>query len=104
MFGPLGAAIGMLVPYSIQTMLRGAEIVWLFDWRWPWRALAKPWIAALAALPGALAVRLSTSGTAFELASAAVYLASYFAVWRMIGLDPSDRAVLQQVFKPDATN
>src|SRR5205085_3519363 len=34
--GPLGAALGMLVPYSIQGILRRVEISWLLEWRWPW--------------------------------------------------------------------
>ena len=37
-FGALGAAIGMLVPYTLQGVLRAVEISWVFDWRWPWRA------------------------------------------------------------------
>ena len=93
-FGPLGAALGMVVPYAIQTVLRGVQISWLFDWSWPWHALIKPWVAALAALPLALLVRLSTQGTAGELASGLAYLTGYLITWWLIGLDPSDRAVL----------
>ena len=54
-FGALGAAIGMLVPYTIQGVLRSIEISIIFKWRWPLRALVKPWMAALAALPLAAA-------------------------------------------------
>lgn len=93
-FGPLGAALGMIVPYAIQNVLRGVEISWLFPWSWPWRALIKPWAAALAALPLALLVRLTAAGTPGELISAIVYLAGYFVAWRLIGLDPNDRAVV----------
>src|SRR5262249_34463278 len=35
-YGPLGAAVGMLVPYTLQGVLRGVEISWLLAWRWPW--------------------------------------------------------------------
>jgi hypothetical protein len=56
--------------------------------------LVKPWAAALAALPLALIVRLSAAGTTFEIVSALVYLAGYAVAWRVIGLDPNDRAVV----------
>ena len=96
-YGPLGAALGMLVPYTIHGVLRGVEISWIFHWRWPWRALAKPWLAAAAAVPLALALRLTRGGVVMELASAAIYVGGYLAAWRAIGLDPSDRAVLDHL-------
>ena len=92
-FGPFGAALGMVVPYAIQTVLRAMQISWLFNWSWPWHAMIKPWVAALAALPLALLMRLSAQGMVSELASALVYLAGYLAAWRLIGLDPNDQAV-----------
>lgn len=95
--GPLGAAIGMLVPYTIYGVLRALEISWLFDWRWPWRALLKPAIAAGAALPLGLIVRLAGSGLVAELAAGIIYLAAYFAVWRTLGLEPRDRDVLEHL-------
>jgi hypothetical protein len=70
------------------------EISYLFDWHWPWRSLVKPWAAALAALPLAFLLRVSIAGAAGEIACASVYLAGYLAAWRVIGLEPSDRAVL----------
>jgi len=95
-FGPVGAALGMVVPYAIQTVLRGLQISWLFNWSWPWHAMIKPWVAALAALPLALLVRLAAQGAAGELSSGLVYLTGYLIAWWAIGLDPSDRAVLAQ--------
>jgi O-antigen/teichoic acid export membrane protein len=99
LWGPLGAAFGMLMPYVIQGILRGVEIPWIFAWRWPWRALAKPWVAAAAALPPALLVRLTAHGSLPELASASIYLASYAAAWRVVGLDANDRDVLRHLFR-----
>jgi O-antigen/teichoic acid export membrane protein len=93
-FGPMGAALGMVVPYAIQTVLRGVQISWLFNWSWPWHAMIKPWVAALAALPLALLVRLSAQGSAGELSSGLAYLIGYLIAWWVIGLDPNDRAVL----------
>jgi O-antigen/teichoic acid export membrane protein len=98
-FGPLGAAIGMLVPYSVQGLLRGVEMSRLLGWRWPWRELAKPWAAALLALPLALGVRLVGGTAPIQLAAAAVYLAGYAAAWRLVGLEPSDREVLDLLLR-----
>jgi O-antigen/teichoic acid export membrane protein len=99
-YGPLGAAIGMLVPYALQAVLRGVEMSWLLGWRWPWRELAKPWTAALLALPLGLGVRLLGGGTAaVQLAAASVYLAAYVAAWRAVGLEPKDREVLDLLLR-----
>jgi len=95
--GPLGAALGMIVPYAIQNVLRAVEISWFFTWSWPWGTMVKPWAAALAAVPLALLVRLSTAGTTAEILSALVYLAGYAMAWRVIGLDPNDRAVVAHI-------
>ena len=98
-FGAPGAALGIFTPYVIKGVLRWIEIAWLVEWRWPWRALARPWIAALAPLPFAVLLRLTLHGPWMEIASAALYLAGYFLAWRIFGLDQSDRAVLDQLFK-----
>jgi len=97
-FGALGAAIGMLVPYTLQGVLRSVEISVIFKWRWPLRSLVKPWMAALAALPLALLLRLTVSGTVAEVAAAVVYMAGYLAAWRVLGLEPNDRAVLAHLW------
>lgn len=100
LLGPLGAAIGMLAPYALQGALRAVEITWLFEWRWPIRALTKPWIAASLAIVPALAVRLgATSSMAGQLAAGIVYLLAYLAAWRLIGLDATDRAVFTHVLR-----
>ncbi|HEX4346334.1 MAG TPA: oligosaccharide flippase family protein [Vicinamibacterales bacterium] len=101
-YGPLGAAIGMLIPYSIQGILRGVEIPLLFKWRWPWRELQRPWVAAIAAAPVPILLRLYTGrNAAAEVGAMALYLGSYFLVWRIMGLDPSDRAVLRHLMGRD---
>ncbi len=97
-FGPLGAAIGMLVPYTIQGALRSVEISIIFQWRWPVRALVKPWIAALAGLPLAVLLRASVPGAAAEVGAALIYIAGYLSAWRMLGLEPSDRAVVAHLW------
>ncbi len=102
-WGPLGAAIGVIVPYSIHGILRSIQISWLLNWHWPWRALIKPWLVALMALPGALAIRLFLSGIGWELLAGAVYILGCLVAWRIIGLDQSDRAVLDRLFKRKKT-
>ncbi|HXA08609.1 MAG TPA: oligosaccharide flippase family protein [Chthoniobacterales bacterium] len=98
-YGALGAAFGVLCPYMIKGLLRWAEIRYYYEWRWPWHALFKPWIAALLALPCALLLRWVSPAWWSDLAAAALYLAGYFIAWRIIGLEPNDRAVLDQLFK-----
>jgi stage V sporulation protein B len=98
-FGALGAALGVLFPYAIKGCLRWIEIRYFFEWRWPWRALLKPWIAACIPLPFAVLLRWMSHQWWLDLAAAALYLAGYFIAWRFIGLDPNDRAVLDQLFK-----
>src|SRR5262249_782201 len=89
-FGPLGAAIGLLVADAVQGVLRAVEIPWLFGWRWPLRELRKPWIAGLGALPVALIIRLGGgAGVLIQIGAAAAYLAAYLTIWRAVGLDPN---------------
>lgn len=98
-FGPLGAAFGMLIPYTIQGLLRGFQIPRLLGWRWPWRALLKPWWAALLATPLALAACFVSREPWWQIGAALVYLAGYFLAWRFIGLDRSDREIVDQLFR-----
>ncbi|MGE3179280.1 MAG: lipopolysaccharide biosynthesis protein, partial [Vicinamibacterales bacterium] len=96
-WGPLGAAIGMLVPYTIQGILRGLEIGWWLGWRWPWRTLLRPWLATLGALPVAIAVRALGTGLAAEAAAGLLFVAAYLVAWRIVGLNDEDRAVLARL-------
>lgn len=99
MLGPLGAALGILAPYCVHGLLRGLEITHFLHWRWPWRAMLKPWLAALVPLPFSLLVRLWWHGMIFEIGAALLYLGGYFIMWRIIGLDPTDRAIVDHLFK-----
>jgi hypothetical protein len=89
----------LLCPYLIKGILRRVEIWWFLEWRWPWRALVKPWIATLIPLPFALIVRFASHAWWSDLGATALYIAGYFVAWRIIGLDPNDRAVLDQLSK-----
>ena len=93
-FGALGAAFGMLVPYIVQGALRGFEISYLLGWHWPWRVLARPWVAAALALPVAALVRAVGQGVIAEASAGVVYVVGYLALWRYLGLEPEDTAVI----------
>ncbi|MEP6810030.1 MAG: polysaccharide biosynthesis C-terminal domain-containing protein, partial [Chthoniobacterales bacterium] len=95
-FGPLGAALGMLVPYLLVGLLRGFEISAVLDWHWPWRTLLKPWLAALLPLPFGLAAHFFARD---YLLPSVIYLAGYFLAWRIIGLDAGDQAVLNRLLR-----
>lgn len=97
--GPLGAAVGLLAAYGVQGALRGMQLTWWLGWRLPWMAVGRPWVAALAAAPAALAVRFVGHGAAAEAAAGAVYLLGYLAAWKVIGLAPEDRAVWRAVLR-----
>ncbi|MGI8889698.1 MAG: oligosaccharide flippase family protein [Chthoniobacterales bacterium] len=101
-YGALGAAFGVLGPYLIKGLLRWAQIRSFLQWRWPWRALIKPWIAAFVPLPFGLLMLWLGHERWREIMAAALYLAGYFVTWRVIGLEPNDRAVLDQIFRRKA--
>lgn len=96
-FGAMGAAAGMLVPYAIQGALRGFEIAYLLKWAWPWRTLLRPWTATLVALPVPVVVRSLGGGLLVDTAAGVLFVAAYLGSWRVIGLEPEDRAVLARL-------
>jgi hypothetical protein len=79
--------------------LRGLEITWLLAWRWPWRALIKPILAAGLALLLALPIRLMVSTLPGQVGAALCFVAAYLGAWRLIGLDPNDRDVINQLLR-----
>lgn len=96
-YGPLGAAFGMLLPYALQGVLRGVEISTLLGWELPWKALARPWMVAAIALGPALLGRVFITGVTGGLVASAVFLVVYVAAWLVLGLEPADRAVLERL-------
>ncbi len=97
-FGATGAALGMVLAYVTQGVLRYCELRILFHWHWPWRAFARPAIAFALALAVALPLRLLIHGWPGELSSGLVLLGIYVAAWRVIGLEEPDRVVLRQLW------
>ena len=96
--GATGAALGMVLAYVTQGVLRYVELRFLFDWHWPWRALVRPTVAFAIAFAIALPLRLLIDGWQGELASGLTFLAAYVGAWKIIGLEETDRIVLRQLW------
>jgi O-antigen/teichoic acid export membrane protein len=80
-FGALGAAVGILLPYIVQGILRYATLRWIFHWKDSWSDISHPLIAAGIAIVPALICRGFLSGVAGQVTSAAVFLAVFGAQW-----------------------
>ena len=98
-FGATGAALGMVLAYVTQGVLRYLELRFLFGWHWPWRALARPAAAFAVSFGIALPLRLLVAGWHGELAAGLTFLAAYVAAWKFIGLEETDRVVLRQLWR-----
>jgi O-antigen/teichoic acid export membrane protein len=80
-FGPLGAAVGILLPYIVQGILRYATLRWVFHWKDSWSDIRSPLIAAGIAIVPALICRGFLSGVVGQVTSAAVFLAAFGVQW-----------------------
>jgi O-antigen/teichoic acid export membrane protein len=92
-FGITGAAVGILVPYLIQGILRRVELRYVFGWSSAGHELLRPIAAGAAAVLPALGCRLIVAGIPGQLAAVALFFTVYVGAWRVLGLDPADRAV-----------
>jgi O-antigen/teichoic acid export membrane protein len=81
LFGPLGAAVGILLPYVVQGILRYATLRWVFHWKDSWSDIRPPLIAAGIAIVPALISRGFLSGVVGQVTSAAVFLAVFGVQW-----------------------
>jgi O-antigen/teichoic acid export membrane protein len=80
-FGPLGAAVGILLPYVVQGVLRYATLRWVFHWKDSWSDISHPLIAAGIAIVPALICRGFLSGIVGQVTSAAIFLAVFGVQW-----------------------
>ncbi len=80
-FGALGAAVGILLPYIVQGILRYATLRWVFHWKDSWHDISNPLIAAGIAIVPALICRAFVNGIVGQVSSAAVFLAVFGAQW-----------------------
>jgi len=99
--GITGAAIGILIPYLIQGILRHAELRYVFGWPSRWRELKRPIAAAALAAVPALGCRLLVPGIPGQMAAVAVFLGMYVGGWWLMGLEPADRAVVEARTRAD---
>ena len=80
-FGALGAAVGILLPYVVQGILRYVTLRWVFRWKDSWSDISPPLIAAASAIIPALICRGFLSGVVAQITSAAVFLLVFGVQW-----------------------
>ena len=80
-FGAMGAAVGILLPYIVQGILRYATLRWVFHWKDSWSDISPPLIAAVIAFVPALICRALLHGIVGQVISAAVFLAVFGVQW-----------------------
>lgn len=80
-FGAIGAALGILLAYVVQGILRYATLRWVFRWKDSWSDIRPPLVMATIALVPALICRALFSGIAAQLISAIVFLLLFGAGW-----------------------
>lgn len=81
-YGVLGAAIGLLIPYSVQGILRCFVLRFAFGWRPQWRNALPPVLAAAAAMVPASVCRLTIAGILGQVTAAAAFLAIFGGSWQ----------------------
>src|SRR6185503_5297288 len=97
--GVTGAAVAMCIGFTVQGLLRFAEVRHVFGWSWPWHSLRRPLAAFACAFVPALVLRLATTGLVAEVSAGLVFLALYAAMWRALGADPADREVWRKLIR-----
>ena len=80
-FGVTGAALGILLPYVLQGILRYRALRMVFRWQNPWGDIGRPLLAAVIAAAPAIACRFMVSGIYGEVSAALVFLIIYGAAW-----------------------
>jgi len=81
LFGVIGAAFGILLPYLLLGILRHRTLRLVFGWEQPWRNVAPPVIAAIIALLFGLPIRLLLHGIPGEVLSAVIFLLVFGFEW-----------------------
>jgi O-antigen/teichoic acid export membrane protein len=80
-FGVTGAALGILLPYVLQGILRYRALRMVFRWQNPWGDVGKPLLAAAVAALPAVAFRLFIEGMTGQIIAAVVFLIVYGGIW-----------------------
>jgi O-antigen/teichoic acid export membrane protein len=95
--GITGAALGTLLAYLTQGVLRTVELRVLLGWKWPWRALWRPALAGVGALLPAVILRVLLGGWAGQVCSGLLFVGAYLLAWKALGWEQSDRDVLAEL-------
>lgn len=82
-YGVTGAAIGILVPYVIQGVLRSLVLRFVFHWHNDWSMLRPPIVTTSVALIPAIILHQTLHGRAAQWVSGVVFLALCLAGWRL---------------------
>ena len=96
--GVTGAALSMCIGFTVQGVLRFAELKHVFGWSWPWQTLMRPLAVFFAAFVPAAVVRMAF-GAAAEIPAGLFFLVAYAAGWYLLGAEPADRLVWARLLK-----
>jgi hypothetical protein len=77
----MGAAVGILLAYVVQAILRYATLRWVFRWKDSWSDIRSPLIAAGIALLPAIMCRTFLGGIVGQVVSASAFLAVFGVQW-----------------------
>jgi O-antigen/teichoic acid export membrane protein len=80
-YGVTGAALGILLPYIVQGLLRYIALRVVFKWPNPWSEISPPIVAALVACLPAFAIYALLHGIVAQITSAVAFLAVFGAGW-----------------------
>ena len=80
-FGVTGAALGILLPYVLQGILRYRALRTVFRWQNPWGDVGQPLLAAVIAVVPAIVCGLLIDGMTAQVIAAVVFLVFYGAAW-----------------------
>jgi O-antigen/teichoic acid export membrane protein len=80
-FGVMGAAVGILLPYVVQGILRYGVLRVVFRWRTPWSTVCPPIFTAIIAFVPALMTRLLLGGIAGQVVAGFVFTAIFGVGW-----------------------
>jgi O-antigen/teichoic acid export membrane protein len=80
-FGVMGAAVGILLPYIVQGILRYTTLRWVFHWKDSWSDIRPPLMAAGIAFVPALFCRALLDGVVGQVVSAVAFLGIFGVQW-----------------------
>lgn len=80
-FGVTGAALGILLPYVLQGILRYRALRMVFRWQNPWGDVGRPLLAAIVAAVPAVSCRFLIAGLSGQIIAALVFLLLYSLAW-----------------------